>query len=185
MTKFSPPRAARDWYLGLLCVLVTVMATLHVSPFNAQRQGSEDDVDWRYYGNDPANTRFQNIDQITPANAPQIKVAWVFHTGVVDSTTAFEGTPIVVDGRMYVSTGHNDVFALNAATGKQIWAYHPTDMLRWHRFRCAAITTIGAWRLGKGLYLKRGSTPHWSLSMSRMANRYGKLRWMTGTTATR
>ena len=82
-------------------------------------------VDWRYYGNDLANTRFQNVDQINPSNVTSLQPAWVFHTGVVDPKASFEASPIVVNGTMYVSTGHDDVFALNAATGAQEWAYHP------------------------------------------------------------
>src|SRR3954454_23481106 len=126
MKNFSPPTGARICYAALLCASAMLTAGVTIPQLNAQR--TEDNVNWRYYGNDLANTRFQNIDQITTSNASQLKVAWVFHTGVADNTTAFEGTPIVVDGRMYVSTGHDDVFALNAATGKQIWAYHPSDM---------------------------------------------------------
>jgi alcohol dehydrogenase (cytochrome c) len=52
----------------------------------------------------------------------------VFHTGVLDSAASFENSPITVNGNMYVSTGHDDVFALDAATGQQKWAYHPADM---------------------------------------------------------
>jgi len=82
-------------------------------------------VDWPYYGNTLANTRFQNVNQINPANVAGLKPAWVFHTGVLDSAASFEDSPIVVNGTMYVATGHDDVFALNAATGTQRWAYHP------------------------------------------------------------
>lgn len=85
-------------------------------------------VDWRYYGNDLANTRFQSVDQIDRANVAGLRPAWVFHTGLLDPATSFEDSPIIVDGTMYVSTGHDDVFALDAATGQQKWAYHPDDM---------------------------------------------------------
>ena len=85
-------------------------------------------LDWRYYGNDLANTRFQNVDQINPANVAGLKPAWVFHTGVLDPGSSFENSPIVINGTMFVSSGHDDVFALNAATGAQQWAYHPSDM---------------------------------------------------------
>jgi quinohemoprotein ethanol dehydrogenase len=86
---------------------------------------SSDDLDWRHYGNNLANTRYQNIDQINPSNVADLEPAWVFNTGVLDPGTKFEATPIIVDGTMYVSTGHDDVFALDAATGEQKWAYHP------------------------------------------------------------
>jgi quinohemoprotein ethanol dehydrogenase len=87
-----------------------------------------DGMDWRYYGNDPANTRFQNIDQVTTANASTLTPAWIFHTGVHDPMASMETSPLVVEGTMYVTTGLDDVFALDAATGKQQWAYHPADM---------------------------------------------------------
>ena len=124
MKDFSPPRAAHRCYTALLCASALLTVGLNAPQLKAQ----EDNVNWRYYGNDLANTRFQNIDQVTTSNASQLKVAWVFHTGVTDSTTAFEASPIVINGTMFVSTGHDDVFALNAANGRQIWAYHPTDM---------------------------------------------------------
>jgi glucose dehydrogenase len=55
-----------------------------------------------------------------------LKVAWLFHTGVFNEGASLQVTPIVVNGGMYVTDGHSDVFALNAATGKQLWAYKPT-----------------------------------------------------------
>jgi len=85
-------------------------------------------VDWRYHGNNLSNQRFQDVDQINPANVSRLKPAWVFHTGVNDPAMSMEMTPLVVDGVMYVPTGDDDVYALNAASGKQIWAYHPNDM---------------------------------------------------------
>jgi alcohol dehydrogenase (cytochrome c) len=73
--------------------------------------------------------RYANIDQINPSNVSQLKPAWTFHTGVLgDANMSMEMTPLVIDGVMYVTTGDDDVFAVNPTTGKQIWAYHPTEM---------------------------------------------------------
>ncbi len=94
----------------------------------ALRAQDDDNVDWRHYGNDLSNSRFQNIDQVNVGNAHQLQPVWVFHTGVNDPNMSMEMSPIVVDGTMYVTTGNDDVFSLNAATGKQKWAYHPADM---------------------------------------------------------
>jgi PQQ-dependent dehydrogenase (methanol/ethanol family) len=41
---------------------------------------------------------------------------------------SMEMTPLVVNGTMYVTTGDDDVFALNPTTGAQLWHYHPSDM---------------------------------------------------------
>jgi len=89
---------------------------------------SGQNVNWLSYGNDLANTRFQNLDQINPKNVHNLKVAWVFHTGVLDPLAELQASPIVHNGTMYIVDGHSNVFALDAATGKQIWAYKPTEI---------------------------------------------------------
>src|ERR1700689_2050607 len=103
--------------IALLCCAFTI------EPLFAQ------ELDWKYYGNDIYNQRYQNIDQINPTNVSQLKPAWTFHTGVMgDPNMSMEMTPLVINGMMYVTTGDDDVFALNPTTGKQIWHYAPTDM---------------------------------------------------------
>jgi len=70
--------------------------------FGASRTAAEREDgnhDWPNHGNDLANTRFQNLDQINPNNVKNLKVAWVFHTGVLDPLAELEATPIEVDGR--------------------------------------------------------------------------------------
>src|SRR5205807_8832439 len=90
----------------------------------------EDDtmVNWLHYGNDLANTRYQDVDQINPGNVAKLKVAWVFHTKVLDDKAELETSPIAVNGNLYVTDGHDDVFALNAATGEVKWSYKPLEM---------------------------------------------------------
>jgi quinohemoprotein ethanol dehydrogenase len=86
---------------------------------------------WPYYGADLYNSRYADIDQINPTNVSQLKPAWTFHTGVLgDPNMSMEMTPIIVNGTMYITTGDDDVFALNPTTGKQIWHYAPTDMVK-------------------------------------------------------
>jgi len=115
---------------GALSIALAALLTLGVAQSPAAATHSRGgaplrSLDWPSYGNDLANTRYQNVDQVTPANVARLQPAWVFHTGVFDPKASFEASPIVVDGTMYVSTGHDDVFALNAATGAERWAYHP------------------------------------------------------------
>src|SRR5450432_3971828 len=86
---------------------------------------AEENLDWRYHGKDLSNQRFQDVDQINPSNVAKLKPALIFHTGVFDPNMSMEMTPVVLDGVMYVPTGDDDVFALDAATGKKICSYHP------------------------------------------------------------
>ena len=45
-------------------------------------------LDWPYYGNDPGNMRYVDIDQINPSNVAQLQPAWIFHTGVSNEYTS-------------------------------------------------------------------------------------------------
>jgi quinohemoprotein ethanol dehydrogenase len=104
------------------CAIALLCCAFSIEPLFAQ------EVDWPYYGADVYNSRFANIDQINPTNVSQLKPAWTFHTGVFDPNMAMEMTPLVVNGVMYITTGDDDVFALNPTTGVKIWHYSPTDM---------------------------------------------------------
>ena len=84
--------------------------------------------DWPYYGNDPGGMRFVDLDQIRPSNVANLKPAWIFHTNVFNDNSSFEAQPIVVGGVMYITSPHDHVFALDAATGNLKWTYNPTDM---------------------------------------------------------
>jgi quinohemoprotein ethanol dehydrogenase len=50
------------------------------------------------------------------------------HTGVSDANMTMEMTPLVIYGVMYITTGDDDVFALNPTKGAKMWHYAPTDM---------------------------------------------------------
>ena len=87
--------------------------------------------DWPNYGNDPGGERFSPLDQINKGNVSQLKVAWTYHTGDVSdsrkygSRSAFETTPIMVDGTLYLSTAFNRIVALDPETGKERWTFDP------------------------------------------------------------
>jgi PQQ-dependent dehydrogenase (methanol/ethanol family) len=64
--------------------------------------------------------RFHAADEINVKNVKGLHVAWIFQTDVRES---METSPIVVNGMMYVTTSFDHVYAINAATGEQIWHY--------------------------------------------------------------
>ena len=126
MRNILPERSTHVRLSMSICALTLLFCAFNTHPSLAQE--NKDNLDWRYHGNTLSNERFQDVDQINPENVARLKPVWIFHTGVSDPNMAMEMTPLVVHGVMYVTTGDDDVYALNAATGKQIWAYHPTDM---------------------------------------------------------
>jgi len=91
----------------------------------------EANQDWPFYGADAGGQRFSAAHQVTPANVHALQVTWTFSTG--DATTkaadvkraAFEDTPIIAGGRLYVTSAFNEVFALDPATGTALWRFDP------------------------------------------------------------
>jgi alcohol dehydrogenase (cytochrome c) len=87
---------------------------------SAMRTAMADSGSWPSYGRDYTNQRYSPLTQLTPANVSGLKLAWKYKTGVPH---AFETSPIVVDGTMYISTPLNHVIALDARTGAKKWEY--------------------------------------------------------------
>ena len=74
---------------------------------------------WLTYHGDYSGRRFSRLTQIDRTNVRRLAARWVFQT---DGTRRQECTPIVNDGVMYV-TGSNNVYALDARSGRQIWRH--------------------------------------------------------------
>ena len=74
---------------------------------------------WPSYNGDYSGRRFSSLHEINKANVAQLRAAWVFHPG---NSQRLEATPVVIRGVMYI-TSANDVFALDARTGRSLWHY--------------------------------------------------------------
>lgn len=78
--------------------------------------------EWRSYLGDPGRHHYSSLDQITAENVSRLEVAWVYRSGVAAETQC---NPIVVDGLLYGVSPARHIFALNAATGKEVWTFVP------------------------------------------------------------
>jgi len=78
-------------------------------------------ADWPHYGGTQLSWRYSALDQINTSNVKALTPAWLFQTG--DYAENLQATPIVQDGVMYLITARARVFALDAATGREIWKY--------------------------------------------------------------
>ena len=79
--------------------------------------------DWVTNGGNMTNQRYSTLKQINTETVKQLKGAWMTRlngSGIGGKYSA-EATPLVKDGIMYVVTGNDDVFALNAKTGEILW----------------------------------------------------------------
>lgn len=94
-------------------------------PLVAVEKGKEQH-DWRHYGNTSGASRFVALDQITRDNVKELQVAWTYHTGDIPQSPAGGGaedqlTPLQVGNRLFLCTPHNNIIALDATSGKQLW----------------------------------------------------------------
>lgn len=90
-----------------------------------------DDSGWSAYGGNAGGTRYSTARQITPENVASLKPVWTYHTGALQPESglnrkaAFESTPILVEGTLYLTTPFNQVIALDPGTGVERWIYDP------------------------------------------------------------
>ncbi len=110
---------------------VLLAATVAV-PAAAQRgtEGGE----WPHYAGDSGSTKYSPLDQIGAENFSQLVLAWSWESADVllkDKTDLvpgpYRGTPLMIDGVVYVSTGLGQVAALDPATGVELWRHDPRD----------------------------------------------------------
>ncbi|WP_419959827.1 PQQ-binding-like beta-propeller repeat protein [Psychrobacillus sp. BM2] len=114
------------------------------SPSNPDEKVEYAQEEWTTYGGDYYNRRYSMLNQITTENIGDLKPTWVSSLGGsgAEGKHSGEATPIVVDGVMYIATGANDVFAIDAKTGEQVWAYEP-DIPQEMDTVCCGWTTRG------------------------------------------
>lgn len=89
-------------------------------PFERLLKAGGEPQNWLTYSGTFASQRFSLLDQITPANAKNLELQWVFQARSLEK---FEATPLVVDGVMYLTQAPNDVVALDPQTGRVFWVY--------------------------------------------------------------
>jgi alcohol dehydrogenase (cytochrome c) len=75
---------------------------------------------WLHTNGNYDQTRYYGGSQINAGNVKKLRPAFVVQTEVIES---METAPIVVDGIMFLTTSHNHIYAVDAATGKEFWHY--------------------------------------------------------------
>src|SRR2546430_1622735 len=108
----------------LLALVLAAVGFLTPQGPSASRQ-----VEWPYYGGDPGGTRYSQLADINPENIARLEIAWQWkhwETPLEQYGTTpgfFENTPLMIDGVLYVTTPYNNIAALDAETGKELWRF--------------------------------------------------------------
>jgi quinoprotein glucose dehydrogenase len=105
--------------IGSLSCALALLATVITAQQNRE---------WPAYGRDPGGERYSPLDDVNRNNVASLRVAWTFRTGDAyqppgNRPTAFEATPLYVDGTIYLSTPLGRVMALDPVTGRQRWVF--------------------------------------------------------------
>ena len=106
----------------LVSILAAVPVFVHAAP---EQSAPEQSQGWSAYGGDPGGARYSSLREITAKNVGELKVAWTFRTGELGQgvkdwrRSAFEATPILYNGTLYLTTSSTDVIAVNAAIPMQ------------------------------------------------------------------
>jgi lanthanide-dependent methanol dehydrogenase len=116
-----PGQAKRPLWSRMGMVLLA-LPTLAVANADVEKNIANS-KNWAMQAGDMYNQRYSKLKQINTGNVGKMQVAWTFSTGVL---RGHEGSPLVVDGKMYLhSPFPNKVFAIDLDTNKIIWKYEP------------------------------------------------------------
>ena len=111
-----------------LTMTVAVATLLSAAPALAQpvdtaRIAAGDPNDWLAYHQSYNGWSYSPLDQINVNNVKDLEVAWISVPG--HATRGLQTMPLVADGVLYYTGSYSRVFALDGATGKQLWSYTP------------------------------------------------------------
>jgi alcohol dehydrogenase (cytochrome c) len=168
-------------FVGLALALLVSMLFITITPIWAtdsemdKRLRESPSKDWLTNGGDLTNQRYSTLKQINTANIKQLKGAWMTRLkgSGLGGKYSFEATPLVKDGIMYIITGNDDVFALNAKTGEILWEY-------WSGINQKISTVCCGW-VNRGLAMGEGMLffGQFDANVVALDMKTGKVAWKT------
>src|SRR3981189_2573643 len=109
---------------GVFASLLPAMAwageVKNYSPVTQERLVNPEPGNWMLYRRTYDGHGYSPLDKINTTNVKNLVPAWTFSTGVNEG---HEAPPLVNNGVMFVATPQNQVIALDAKTGDQVWRY--------------------------------------------------------------
>jgi PQQ-dependent dehydrogenase (methanol/ethanol family) len=106
---------------------------------------------WPVVGGNYQQDHYSALSQINTGNVASLKEAWHIHLDGSGTAPKFndEATPLIWGGVMFIPTGNNDVFAIDAATGNRIWT-HLSNQVQNNNTVCCGWDARGL-AIGQGL----------------------------------
>ncbi|HLT71098.1 MAG TPA: PQQ-binding-like beta-propeller repeat protein [Cyclobacteriaceae bacterium] len=113
------------WSHQLITVIILFFLT------GCQQKNARDYTSWPVYRGDEGSNAYSGLKQINKANVDQLEVAWVYHSsGDKDpdqkpGVSPIQTNPIIINDTLYGISPELKIFALDAATGKELWTFDP------------------------------------------------------------
>src|SRR4051812_45731166 len=83
-------------------------------------------ANWPVYGGSFAGTKYSTLKQINRDNVRRLKPAWIYRCDDARGAgSTIECNPLIIDGRMYLTTPGLKLLALDAGTGREVWRFDP------------------------------------------------------------
>ncbi|MDG2249338.1 MAG: pyrroloquinoline quinone-dependent dehydrogenase, partial [Gammaproteobacteria bacterium] len=106
---------------ALLPVIVTIV--IGCSSESPQQNNALNE-NWDTYLGDPGRSHYSPLTEITRDNVSQLELAWSYDSGEIrEGSSTMYTSPLIVDGVLYGLSPKLVAFALNAATGEELWRY--------------------------------------------------------------
>ncbi len=165
----------KAWVLGLLVSLVCGPAFGGAGAVDYARlkRADKEPQNWFTSGRDLSGTYYSPLKQINDKNVGKLGFAWDYDTG---TQRGLEATPVVIDGVLYTSGNWGRVYALNAATGEEIWTFDPEPDGQSGRDVCCDVVNRGVTVWQGRIYV--GSTDGRLFSLNAKT---GKVMWSVDT----
>ena len=117
----------RSWFVPAMCLSLMFPGFTGLSRAGEVTSGRlvralEEPQNWLTYRGDYSGRNHRELKQIHKGNVADLRVDWVFQTGV-GAAAKFQTVPLVVDGIMYITAPYNNGYALDARTGRRLWRY--------------------------------------------------------------
>lgn len=107
-------------------------------------------AEWVSHGRGYGEQRFSPLDSINVDSVDELGLAWYFD---VPTKRGMEATPIVANGRLYVTGSWSIVYALDAATGEELWRYDPGVPKAWAQYACCDVVNRGVAIWGEKVFV--------------------------------
>ena len=152
---------------------VAAAPSLSAAAVNAERLRAAEADQWLTPGRDANGTYYSPLRDINTDNVAKLGFAWDYRLG---TNRGQESTPLVIDGVMYATSNFGRVYALDAASGGELWKYDPHIDGQWARYACCDAVNRGLAAFDGRLYV--GALDGW---LHALDARTGRLVWKVDT----